>query len=347
MRIEKRATNKVGLVLLILLVVSALAGGGYYLFKHKDSLKIDWNFSVPWEKNSEKKQEEKKKKSGGNSNTSFTKPDGYVSINYNISNSKDGTADLCKIEFEEGITEKDNYVVVPYKVSSTEKGNSYPGVDICTVEIYRYVIDGFQISGNSKVTVKGGESEKGEVKLLLPELESQDLKGMTNAALYYRWNERERQYPLSAYFGIEFQNIKHPHNNINGIQIDDIIPVENLEVLAFYYDTKEDAENTYLYFIFEERTGIDYTSTFKVRKLLINDKIYDVKDFSKSVGVHAKTIAFITIPKDEIKKVNKFSISFMIISELDKNSNKYNKTKEKIAYSFTNEFTEDYDNEIK
>ncbi len=347
MRIEKRATNKVGLVLLILLVVSALAGGGYYLLKHKDSLKIDWNFSVPWDKNSEKKQEEKKKKSGKNSNVAFTKPDGYVSVNFNLQNSKEGVSDFCQMEFEDAIEEKDNYVILPYKVSSTEKGNAYPDEEVCSISINRYVIDGFQISGNSKVSIKGGETKKGEVKLLLPELESQDLRGMTNAALYYKWEEKNRSNPSTAYIGIEFKNIKHPKNNISGVQIDDIIPFANLEVLAFYYDTKEDADNTYLYFIFEERAGTDYTSTFKIKKLLINDKIYNVKDFSKSVGTRAKTIAYITIPKDDIKKVNKFSISFIIISELDKNSKKYDKTKERIVYSFTNDFTNDYDNEIK
>ncbi len=56
MKVEKKQTNKIGLIIFWILLIAGLAGGGYYLYTHKDSLNIDWDFTLPWKNNEEKEQ---------------------------------------------------------------------------------------------------------------------------------------------------------------------------------------------------------------------------------------------------------------------------------------------------
>ena len=93
-----------------------------------------------------------------------------------------------------------------------------------------------------------------------------------------------------------------------GIKIDDLN-----NTMIQYYKTTTDETNTYLYFIITNQSEVDLAD-IKIRRLLVNDKVYDTKDFDEEIGCETKKLVYIAIPKKTISKVKKFSISFFNIS---------------------------------
>lgn len=349
MRIEKRATNKVGLVLLFLIVIAALAGGGYYLYTHKDSLKTDWNISVPWTKSEEKKEEEKRAKAKGSTGyTGFTKPDGYAMDNLEINT--DSASAKCGFRLIDGIEIKDNNVVLTYEMYKKPRETGEP-VSSCSVKGTRFLVDGFDISSEMYTELGVGESsKKGEIRFKLSELESQELVGMKDLSIYVVWTEKEEVLANMKNINIPFKNIKYPKNDFTGITVDELIGLDNT-VKITYYDTREDNDNTYIYFLYESKTkgntfksDNDLIITFKIKKLVLNDKVYDATKYEKIIRGGGKNIGYIAIPKEDVSKVTKFRISFMVLTELSSEAAAKVKTGEPTAAYFV---SKEYAREIK
>ena len=56
-RMEKRAVNKLGLIIIIIIAIAALGGGIFFIVKNHNNL----DFSFPWSKKETKAEEQKKK----------------------------------------------------------------------------------------------------------------------------------------------------------------------------------------------------------------------------------------------------------------------------------------------
>ncbi len=300
MKVEKKSSNKIGLVILLIVVLAGLGCGGYFLYKHKDKLNIDWNFTLPWQKEKEEKQagsdnDLKQKTQKKQTDVTFKAPEIVLKSSFDIGK-------FCKakvLDFKDSDTE----FAVTLEISNIAAYTSY-----CEIEFYQFAADGYTIPGDAKVRVENGETKSVDITMNKSDLESQELASINTLFVSTRYTTAPDADPSLKTLEIKFTNTKPVNNDKNGINID----VLNNTTLK-YYKTTTDATNTYLYFIFHNQSG-SYTADIKVKKLLINDKIYDVKDFDEKLSPDSRRIVYIAVPKKIFSKVKKFTISFINIS---------------------------------
>jgi len=89
-------------------------------------------------------------------------------------------------------------------------------------------------------------------------------------------------------------------------------------VKARYYRTLTDKDYTYIYFDFLNQNKYSKRN-LKIKRLLINGKLYDYKDFNEEIYAGTEKIFYISIPRDEIKDVKSFNISFYMMTYDDTN----------------------------
>ena len=315
MKVEKRTTNKIGLIILVVIVLAGLAGGGYYLIKNKGKINIDWR--LPWQKKGIEEQDSASDSNGGtntkNGTTTFQSPIGIVTSDWTGREYCEGSFE----NFEETKTE----IIVKYKLKGSRDG--YPTK--CDIEITKYTADGFLVSGSSKASVDEGEEKEFEIRILKSDLESQELSGINELALFVKYKtDREGENSLRIE-KVSFNNERSVNNNKTGIKIDDL----NGTIIQ-YYKTITDASNTYLYFLVEN-TLEKQNADIKIRKLIINDKVFDAKEFDEKMGPQTKKLIYVEVPKDQFNKVKKFTISFFNISTSIED--------ESIGYYISNEYS--------
>ena len=301
MNIEKRATNKVGLIIFITVVLVGLIVGGFFLIKHKDKLNIDWNFTLPWNKKSEEEIKDNPNgaastsKKGKNQNTTFKVPDIIQTPEVNHTKS-------CYFYFDD-LDSNDKDVIINYHVLGRKRSNIRVEDNGCIVKLKRYVVDGFEISGSTEIEVGPGETKNGQIKLAKADLESQELVGMNELQIYIEDIDTDTKASNEFVASIAFRSNRIVKNEKSGIPIDEL----NKTSLQ-YYKTTTDAVNTYIYFIADNHS--EYAANIKVRKLIVNDKLVDTKDFDLTVGSKAKRLFYIAVPKTKFSNVKKFTISF-------------------------------------
>ncbi len=301
MKVEKRASNKIGLVILLIVVLAGIGCGGYFLFKHKDKLDIDWDLSLPWKKDEEDKEdndneEKKSTKQKTNEVTTFKGPS-------NVTEEYFSNFYQCIGKFEE-VKENDKEFIVTFSI--TGHGSMYD--NYCEIDMYKYAVDDYFIPGSTKIVVEPGETKKGEIKMLKSDLEAQELSGINKLTVFMNVKTDKEGEAEQVKIETAFSNERSVKNEKVGIKIDDLN-----NTMIQYYKTTTDETNTYLYFIITNQSEVDLAD-IKVRRLLVNDKVYDTKDFDEEIGCETKKLVYIAIPKKTISRVKKFSISFFNIS---------------------------------
>ena len=151
------------------------------------------------------------------------------------------------------------------------------------------------------------------------------MSGINELALFVKYKtDREGENSLRIE-KVSFNNERSVNNNKTGIKIDDL----NGTIIQ-YYKTITDASNTYLYFLVEN-TLEKQNADIKIRKLIINDKVFDAKEFDEKMGPQTKKLIYVEVPKDQFNKVKKFTISFFNISTSIED--------ESIGYYISNEYS--------
>jgi len=319
MKVEKRATNKIGLIFFWILVIAGLAGGGYYLYTHKDSLNIDWNITLPWNKDKTQEQDNAsganniKRNERSNTTTGFVDPTNVQTPLFNHSGS-------CTIYMEKIETNKKE-IIFNYRVSNIPRNGENPANrHACKIEVTRIAVNYFPISNVFEVSLPEYGTEKtGQIAIKRSELEQYEINGIKTLTFFYKeYNllkpNEEAKYSLDL---VTVNSIKTFEDNLAGLTFDTIGKTK-----FDYYKTITDKDSTYIYFIINNIEGIRDV-TIKVKKLLINGKNYNVPKVECEVLHNLRNIFYIEIPKSEFKKVNSFNVSFFMIEQVGEKTYNY------------------------
>lgn len=319
MDVEKKAPKKVGFYIILALVIITLIGGGYYLITHKDSLNIDWKINLPWKKEGREEQDVVNDLKG-NATSTPTTTTGFVNPTGIADTQIKGMA-YCYGSFEK-LETKDDYFILTIRFKGEYKSNP----NYCKVSITETWVDGYKVSAKTDETeVEPGKEEYVELKILKSELEENDLHGMSKIRIRGSVSGRDGKEPVIFTETGIVRSDRNFNNEKNGILIDDL----NGSKIK-YYKTVTDAVNTYIYFTVEN-TNLECDSVIKIRKLVINDKIYSQKDFSKEINTDSKGVIYLEIPKSEFNRVKKFTVAFI---------NESTSIKDKVtSYYLSNEYT--------
>ncbi len=293
-RMEKKATNHFGLIVLLLIAIAGGGYGGYYLYEHRDE--FNWDFKNPLKE--EETEDEKK------------------STNINKSN-KDLMVPRLR---ENNITPYDEELVIT-KITATTQGYEITVAAQTDKEeslIYyteKILIDGYNTSAEFEVVdtlEPPGVAQKPTEKTFRIDKTELDALGMysfANLTFYYRRKTEEGVEQLTRRIIRAYSDFNFDNSRKGLVKID-----EKNEVIVSYYQTLEDSKTTYIYFDFKnEKTMV--SNKVRIKKLLINGEIYNYSKFNEEVYSGSETILCIEIPKDKIKEVNNFNVSFILIED--------------------------------
>ncbi len=310
MRVEKRATNKVGIIILAIAVIGLIAGGSYYLITHKGNL--DLSIRLPWQKDETKEIDNaSNNKSGqkGNENRSFRAPIGIdeVSLKNTIC-----VTTMTKVE------DKPKEFILHYSTTNVQTKSSTKLTRPCKIEFYKIAADGFLVPGESKLDLSGDtRTEEGKIVIKKSDLEANELYGIQKVTLFYKITDLKDNTELPFVDDVTLINDYSVKNDLQGVLINEF---NNIRV--YYYKTISDHENNYIYFIFENKNEVG-NAKIRIKKLLVNDLLMDTKDFEKDVLVQTKTLTYVVVPKKKVPVISKFNISFFSIMQTDDGEDSY------------------------
>lgn len=299
-RMEKRAANKGGIFLVILIALIGLGVGGYFLYQNKDE--INW----PWEKEEEvveEKEEEEDNTSDGKLHLPEISPE----------------IDLIQLRYEPAkmhitkltATAKGYELDIELVIQPDENGKYDKAPNKYVVNCTKILIDDYEVS--STFTVEATKSQlKSKTSVIIPMNELENLEIYSFRALTffldvqatYDFPEKikKAESRVTAYQDIFVNNVKEPEASFTAQD----------SVRISYYKKIEAEDATYLYYIVENNNR---TTSHKIelKKLVINDEIYNKPVVNVDTHYHSNTIFYIKIPRKDYKEVTKITAAFYIL----------------------------------
>lgn len=309
MRLEKKATNKVGLLILFL-VVGLLGEGGYFVYQNKDNISFD--FTMPWQKKDEEKKDDK---------TTTTKTDDKTIIkrqNVKISSKQiykrnNLTIDPDSITYDE----KDGYTV---KLKAL-----YSSANNLSISISHITVDGYQLENSAdNISLVGNVSNNVTVNIPVSFLDLYNLEEFSQVVLYGKVNQNSQNTTTNNDIKFVVNTDKTTENTTSLANLEPINT--NSDVKIYYYQiVSSKDENKIQILIDNQNDSVNYD--FKINQLKINNTKYEDVSFNETVNYNSKKFVYITIPTKKIKKIEEFEVSFFILDEDNLNITKANNIK--------------------
>ena len=300
-RMEKRASNKVGVFLVIVVALILLGGVFFYLYSNKDG--IDWSFSWPWE-------------NGENKIDQSDNPDNIKLPNSNSSSNKEELSmPSLKEEVWDGMGD---YKIIVSNLQADDHGFT---LDIAfeayrndyTFVLEKILVDGFDTSVTLNKSVAKGAQFKENIRINKSDLNLVNVSNFSNLTFYYRVDTPSLSLTGSVIKkSVTVNSIVMSDNVIKGL-----VEIDNSnQTTVSYYTTVDDKDNYYIYFDFKN-ISLNKKQQVSIKKLLINGKIYDYKDFKTEIYQGAEKVVYLIIPKSEVKTIENFTVSFTMLCEVD------------------------------
>ena len=289
-RMEKRAVNKIGLILTILLAIAALVGGGYFLYKNRNNI----DFSFPWSKaNKEKKAEEEKAKKG-EEKVALERQKVAIS-EYTSYTGVDITITPRTIEYDD----KEGYKI-QLLVNNTGKAIDF--------ELYCIDIDGYQVDYYNEFTAQSKNPHVVTVVVSKEKLDLYKIETFKKLRIFIR-KKGTKPSGTSTLSTIIIRN-KEAGDNVQ--QPDIISNVGNADAIKIdYYRKEETDDETNIYFLVTNNQKSLYNYyTLIINAYKVNGEIITDNNFKEEVYDTDKKIVKLSIPKSKYKSVDSLTVSF-------------------------------------
>ena len=275
-RMEKRATNHVGLFFVFLLTFVGLGVGGYLLYKNKDNI----SFVLPWEKEEYEEKKDEPIIDDNKDNTSNGKlylPEVNPDTNIIAGNSYFLGLYLKKLT----ATPKGYNLTLEYTKDSTTDLNQVTFIEgpiILTCD--KILLDEYEISPTFKLEFERDVKMSDQVTITIPIEELENLEMVSFNSIYFfitletNIPNHVPENPEDKYTNIEGMLMAYQDVDVtNYKQIEKSFSVQN-KVRISYYKKIEAEDATYLYFQIDNAHQQD-SQIIQLKKLIINDEIYN------------------------------------------------------------------------
>lgn len=310
MHLEKRATNKVGLIILFLVVVGLLGVGGYFVYQNKDNISFD--FTMPWQKKDEEKKDDKTTTTKADDKTIIKRQNVKISSKQ-IYNRNNLTIDPDSITYDE----KDGYIV---KLKAF-----YSSANNLSISISHITVDGYQLENSAdNISLVGNVSSNISVNIPVSFLDLYSLEEFSQVVLYGKVNQNSQNTTTNNDIKFVVNTDKTTENTTSLANLEPINT--NSDVKIYYYQiVSSKNENKIQILIDNQNDSVNYD--FKINQLKINNTKYEDVSFNETVNYNSKKFVYITIPTKKIKKIEEFEVSFFILDEDNLNITKANNIK--------------------
>lgn len=310
MHLEKRATNKVGLIILFLVVVGLLGVGGYFVYQNKDNISFD--FTMPWQKKDEEKKDDKTTTTKTDDKTIIKRQNVKISSKQ-IYNRNNLTIDPDSITYDE----KDGYIV---KLKAL-----YSSANNLSISISHITVDGYQLENSAdNISLVGNVSSNISVNIPVSFLDLYSLEEFSQVVLYGKVNQNSQNTTTNNDIKFVVNTDKTTENTTSLANLEPINT--NSDVKIYYYQiVSSKNENKIQILIDNQNDSVNYD--FKINQLKINNTKYEDVSFNETVNYNSKKFVYITIPTKKIKKIEEFEVSFFILDQDNLNITKANNIK--------------------
>ena len=310
MHLEKRATNKVGLIILFLVVVGLLGVGGYFVYQNKDNISFD--FTMPWQKKDEEKKDDKTTTTKTDDKTIIKRQNVKISSKQ-IYNRNNLTIDPDSITYDE----KDGYIV---KLKAF-----YSSANNLSISISHITVDGYQLENSAdNISLVGNVSSNISVNIPVSFLDLYSLEEFSQVVLYGKVNQNSQNTTTNNDIKFVVNTDKTTENTTSLANLEPINT--NSDVKIYYYQiVSSKNENKIQILIDNQNDSVNYD--FKINQLKINNTKYEDVSFNETVNYNSKKFVYITIPTKKIKKIEEFEVSFFILDQDNLNITKANNIK--------------------
>jgi len=295
--IEKKKTNKIGIILLILIVLGALGYGAYYYITNKNLIIFEYN--LPWEDKEEKKddnnknqQDSQNKKS--NKETPIEREEVEFALNNYFYDNNGITMEVIGSEL------KDNAYTIKIRVANNN--TTTPGT--FSSKVKAITVDNYLLTRKFDYQVNNGESITYELVLPAEELDKYRLRSFSKIELIS--DNTFNGETNSNNIVINSQNRKNESKLKTIANIDTI----NKELVISYYKKVDTNNSSKLYFLFENKGENNYT--YYINRLMVDDKEVEATQYSGIVYGKSSYISSIEIEKSFLSQNKKIRISFLV-----------------------------------
>ncbi len=301
--VEKKATNKIGLFFLIIIVIGALGFGAFYYLTNKNL--IVFEYKLPWQKDNKEEEEDEKENNQVVDNTGkkskeelpLTREKVEIDLNKNFFSKARIFLSVTNNDFRD-----DSY----YIRIQMFNGNVAPDGGLAILKVKAIRVDGYLI--NQAFTMQANPGETSSYELVIPD---QDLN----------------KYRISSFSSLSLisdltvngeTNEETPTLKTNSEAKSDIKTIAKLfnvnkEVRIDYYKKVESSSNTKVYFFISNNSPVNYT--YNISKLIVNNKEINTTTYKETVYAWGKYISIVDIPKDLFSQNKTIKVSFILMKD--------------------------------
>lgn len=303
-RLEKKAANKLGLLIVFALTIVGTIMGVYLLYENKDNL----DFSLPWEEKEEEEipdveppKKDENNTSGGRLYLPMLDEDDDLIKSYRLS----AAVHLKNLQATTKGYEFDFVVDTTYYNATFEI--------VCT----QMLIDGYEISPKFEINATNKPNTITTEHIIIPlaELENLEIRNFKNLSFFVNFKYRAKYSDANTttmFTAVAFQDTYVDNNKE---ELASFAPQENVRISYHKKITTEDA--TYLYFVVNN-TNNQYDFDIELNKLIIDNEIYNDIEVSARTHHLSKNVFFIKLPKKQFRKPKEATLSFVISRTNDK-----------------------------
>lgn len=210
--------------------------------------------------------------------------------------------DTLNISLTDLTADKNGYIL-HIKATNTSNTKTY------LFECNKIAIDGYETSATFKLMLSPYANETITTRITLEELNNLEIIDFNKLTFFLNISQNgevettTREVRMSQHITID--------NTKKGLLKVD----EKNKVVISYYKKIEDETDTYLYFEIENNSKKN--QVIQIKKLVLNNKLYNIEDFKETTHFETKKIFYIKIPKKEIESITKLRISFFLFDPLE------------------------------
>ena len=300
--IEKKATNKIGLLFLMIFVLAGLGLGAYYYITNKNL--IAFEFKMPWQK---EKEEDKEDTTVVNGKENSKKPKEEkplereaVEINLNDNFYSDENIEIIAVSNEL----KEGAYIIGLKMNNTTS-NERPVNTI--LKIKAIAVDN-QLMTQS-FTLQAGPGETSNYQLVIPsqELDKNRIASFSELRFLGEYTVDNETKDADIILSTTNNDTKSDINTIATLDtVDKRLRVE-------YYKKEETSDSTKVYFLIVNNNEKKYI--YHIDRLVVNDKDVDASQYSETIYGNTSYIPILELPKSILTQNKKIKISFIFQTE--------------------------------
>ncbi len=305
--VEKKATNKVGLLLLLVIVMAGLGFAAYYYISNKNV--ISFEFKLPWEKDKEVDEDDEEgtvDESGKKREKETPITREKISIEETtIYNNRNFTIRVI------GYDLKDNGYTIKLKATNTD------ATGMVQIKVKEIKVNDYQMGQSFNLQIGANQEATYEIQLTSEMLDKNRIDAINNIVLIAEEDFGEEKLSDNIFISVSSSG------NIREINPIAKIATVNNNVQIHYYKSEESEDNTKVYFLISNFDNIQYT--YYVNRMLVNNKDIEVSTYHERIYGNAKYVSIVNVPKSMFSKNTKIKVSFVLV----KDDKSYYKTIEK------------------